>query len=104
MKYVGKIGFVKTVETRPGVWKPETIERQYYGDVLESGIDSQNTTDLNDDIRITNKISILADSYVLENFSTIRYAEFMGSKWKVRASVNYPRIILTFGGLYNGES
>ena len=33
-RWYGKAGFVRTVETEPGVWEPEVVERDYYGDVL----------------------------------------------------------------------
>ena len=37
-KWFGKIGFEgQTVETAPSVFTEETVEREYYGDVLEWG-------------------------------------------------------------------
>ena len=44
------------------------------------------------------------DPYAYEKFSSIVYAEFMGAKWKVTdIEVQHPRLILTIGGLWNGE-
>jgi hypothetical protein len=32
------------------------------------------------------------------------YVEFMGAKWKIsNVEVQYPRLILTIGEVYNGE-
>ena len=46
--------------------------------------------------------SIVADPFAHENFGSIRYAEFGGVKWKVTdVKVQYPRLILTFGGIYH---
>lgn len=104
MKYCGKVGFATTEETRPGIWKETIVERTYCGDVMDVGSRWQSSNNANDDLQISNKLSIISDPYAMQNFANIRYAEFMGSKWKVSASVSYPRLILTFGGLYNGES
>ncbi len=29
-KFFGRIGYVETVETKPGVWKPQIVEREYF--------------------------------------------------------------------------
>lgn len=102
-RYSGKIGFAVQKETAPGVWTEKIIERIYYGDVLRNSRRLQSSGDLNDDIEISNRLSIIADPYAYENFHAMRYAVFMGSKWKVSdAEVEYPRLILSLGGLYNG--
>ena len=52
---------------------------------------------------ISNDISILSVPYAVNNFHSMRYIEFMGAKWKVSdVEVQYPRLLLTLGGLYNG--
>lgn len=103
-KWHGVIGFVKTEEQVPGVWKGVATERKYYGDVIRNNRRLQSTSQLNDDITISNSISIIADPYAKENFHAMRYAEFMGTKWKISdIQVEYPRLILTLGGVYNGE-
>lgn len=103
MKFSGKIGFAETVETKPGVWQEVITERQYFGDFLDIGRNLQTSGEVNDNVYITNKISIISDPYASNNFSSIRYAEFMGSKWKIiNASISYPRLILTCGGVWNG--
>ena len=102
-KYYGLIGYAETVETAPGVWKEQITERVYYGDVIRNSRRIQSTEHLKDDINISNQISIVADPYAINNFHSMRYAEFMGAKWKVSdIEVQYPRLLLTLGGVYNG--
>lgn len=101
-KFYGNVGFIKTVETEPGVWEEQTIERPYYGDITRNTSRYQSSGGVNDDINISNTISILADPFANENFQHMRHVEFMGSKWKItNIEVNYPRLILTVGGVYN---
>ena len=46
--------------------------------------------------------TILADPYANENFFKMKYITYMGSKWKITdVRVEFPRLILTVGGLYN---
>lgn len=105
-KYFGKIGFVDTVETVPGVWREQIIEREYAGDVLMNIRRLQSDKDsTNDDLSIGNRVSIIADPYAYNNFHSIRYIEYMGTRWKVTSiEVQYPRLLLNMGGVYNGDS
>lgn len=103
-KYYGVIGYAETVETAPGVWKEKIIERAYYGDLIRNTRRLEGNNQVNDNVNIGNEISILADPYANENFHAMRYIEFMGTKWKItNVEVRYPRLILTAGGLYNGQ-
>lgn len=102
MKWYGSIGFAELKETTPGVWTPQIIERNYRGDLVRNTRRLQSTDQVNDDININNQISIVADPYANMNFHTIKYATFMGTKWKVSdVEVQYPRLILSLGGVYN---
>lgn len=102
-KFYGNIGFAETVETDPGVWVEEMIVRPYFGDVVRNARRLENSGGVNDNINVSNEISIIADPYANQNFHSIRYIEFMGTKWKVsNIDVRYPRLILTIGGVYNG--
>ena len=102
-KFYGAIGYAKTVETMPGVWTEQITERDYYGDVIRNSRRLQSSDKVNDDINISNQISIVADPYAINNFHSMRYAKFMGAKWKISdVEVQYPRLLLTLGGLYNG--
>lgn len=103
-KWFGAIGFAEMVETVPGVWKEEIVPHNYYGDLIQNTRRLQSADQLNDNINVANEISIVADPFANENFHSMRYVEFMGAKWKIsNVRVQYPRLILTVGGLYNGK-
>ena len=103
-KYFGKIGYAEQVETAPGVWEEQITERQYYGDVVRNIRKLESSGDINDNINVSMEISIVADPYAIQNFHAMRYVEFMGSLWKITSvEVNYPRLILSIGGVYNGQ-
>lgn len=103
-KWFGKIGYAVTSETRPGIWEEVIVERNYYGDMTRNSRRLQAASQVNDDININNELSIISDPYAMNSFHAMRYAEFMGTKWKItKVEVQYPRLILSLGGLYNGE-
>ncbi len=101
-KFYGTVGYLTTVETRPGIWTEDIVERNYYGDISKKMSKWQVGEGLNDDKTYSAEISIVADAFAYENFSNIKYIEFMGAKWKVNSiEIQRPRLILTMGGLYN---
>ncbi len=104
-KFCGVIGFVVPEEIRPGVWVETPIEKKYYGDILRNSKNFQSSGELNDNIVLSNQISIIANGFAIENLSGIRYAVYMGAKWSVTSvdASTYPRMILTLGGVYNGK-
>ena len=104
-KFYGAVGFAEEqVETSPGVWKDVIVPHNYYGELVQNTIKLQSADQLNDDINVANKISIVADPYANKNFHAMRYVEFMGAKWKISSvEVLYPKLILTIGGVYNGQ-
>lgn len=103
-KWYGRIGYAELEEIEPGVWKEQITEREYFGDSIRNTRLLQNSGNVNDNINVGNQISIVADPYAVQNFHTMRYVEYMDSKWKVSSvEVQYPRLILTIGGLYNGN-
>lgn len=103
-KWFGVIGYAETVETTPGVWVEKIVERTYFGDVTRNTRRLQTTDQVNDNVDISNEISVLADPYAYQNFHAIRYVEFMSTKWKVSSvDVQFPRLTLSLGGVYNGE-
>lgn len=101
-KYFGNIGFSVTRETLPGVWGEDIEPKQYYGDVLKISRRWQTGESINDNIVVSNKISILADPFAFEHFQFIRWVEWQNQKWIVSdVEVEYPRLILSLGGIYN---
>lgn len=103
-KFYGSVGFAETVETAPGVWEEQITEHKYYGDLIRNTRRLESSGNVNDNINIANQISILADPFATNNIYMMRYVEFQGAKWKIsNVEVQYPRLILTVGGLYNVE-
>lgn len=102
-KFYGKIGYAITEMTEPGIYEERLVEEYYFGDIIKNTRRLRETSNINDDINISNQISILADPYLMNNFHSMRYVIYMGTKWKVsEVEVQYPRLILTLGGIYNG--
>lgn len=105
-KFYGQVGFVQTVESpaESGIWIDQVTERTCYGDVNRVVRRWESVQKVNDDITVNNEISILADPYITQNLPWIKYVVWNGAKWKVSSvEVQYPRLILSIGGVYNGE-
>ena len=103
-KWFGKIGYSINKETDPGIWESEIVEREHFGDITSDRCKHQNTGEINDSINLSNVISIVADPFAYQNCSSMMYAEIMGAKWKISdVEIQYPRLILTVGGVYNGK-
>lgn len=104
-KFYGIIGYVQFTETSPGVWSDVPIEKNYYGDVIKETRRWQASENLNDNLTINNRISVVADAYAYENFHVMRYIKWMGAFWKIsEVDIQRPRLILTLGGVYNGPT
>jgi hypothetical protein len=104
-KFSGKIGYGLQEKTRPGVWEDVIIERQAYGDVLRTSRLLQSAQKVNDDLAVSNTISILMDAWARENFFAIRYIVWRGGYWtvsNVAVEDNQKRLTLQLGGVYNG--
>ena len=103
-KFHGAIGFAKTEETKPGVWVDKIVEYEYSGDMPNTSFSFQSSDQVNDNVNVRNEISIVADVFAYQNFHSMRYVVFMGTKWKITSiKPEYPRMKLTVGGLYNGQ-
>lgn len=108
-KFYGILGYTITKESTdhnyPGVWVTETMEHPIYGDIMtDTKRYENNTNSINDNITINKKVSIIADPLVMENAPNMKYVKDLGVKWKITSiDISYPRLILTLGGIYNGE-
>ena len=104
-KFYGVIGYAESVETSPGVWMDQITERTYSGDLIKSFSKWSTSSDsTNDNLNINNQISVIADPFAYQNFHSMKYVEFMGTKWKITSiEPQYPRLILSVGGVYNGQ-
>lgn len=104
-KFYGNVGYVESVETEPGYWEPKVTEVPCKGEWIKFAGKFQISSDSTiDDKSVASTLSIVADPFAEQHFSNVRYVEFMGAKWKVTAvEPQRPRLLLTIGGLYNGE-
>lgn len=103
-KFYGPVGYVQTVETEDGEWDTVSTEQDYYGDIIKHGRRLESTENRNDNINVSNEISIISDPYALQHFHHIKYVVWNNIPWKVtNVEVRYPRLLLTLGGVYNGE-
>ena len=106
MRFAGKIGFRSTTETIPGIWEEVITERMYSGAILQNYRRLQSESkEIVDDVRVSNRISIVADQFAYNNFHTMIWVEWMGTKWKAQdVEVVMPRLQITLGGEYNGDT
>lgn len=108
-KFYGTIGYVEMIEGELGVYVEHSTERSYSGDLIKNYSRYEPSGGVNDNLTVSNKISVIADPYASEHFYAIRYVKFqipkLGGIWEVTgAEVQYPRIVLTLGGVYNGDT
>ena len=105
-KWSGKIGYIKIEEVERGIWSDgEVIEHQHFGDTISDRNKAQQQTDsTNINLVLANKISIVSDTFAIENFGFMKYVVIKGVKWKItEVEIQRPRLILTVGGIYNGK-
>jgi hypothetical protein len=104
-KFHGKIGFIKSEETSPGVYTDVVTEKDYKGDLLRNSLKWEfRDQQVNDDLNINNRFSIVADVYAYENIEFIKYITWQNVKWKIKSiDIQRPRLILHVGGVYHGN-
>jgi len=106
-RFYGQVGYgVSTEEPlNSGVWIPVITERIYQGDIVRNVSQQIVGQDSNDNVSLSNSISIVADDFAFENFLTIKYVKWAGVLWTVTSvEVQRPRLILSLGRDYNGPT
>lgn len=106
-RFYGEVGYGKSVETPPGSgkWKDEITEYPYRGDVIRNTRQVEQGDKVNNDISLSNSISVVADQYAIEHFFEIKYVRWAGVLWTVTTvEVRSPRLILSLGSVYNGPT
>ena len=103
-RFSGKIGYITHVETSPGIWTEDIVERQYYGDLLKHSRKWGKSESVNDNITFSQSISIVADPYLYDNFQNMRYVIYRGIKWKITDfEIDRPRVRISMGEEYHGD-
>lgn len=101
-KFYGEVGFLTLSETSPGIWTEALVRRNYYGDILGMNLRWNQTDHLNDDLRTSNRISIVFDGYLEHHLAQIKYVKWQGVKWEISSwEITRPRVVLYLGGVYN---
>lgn len=104
-KFSGAVGYASSVETAPGVWEDVVTEHTYLGDVIRNSRKLREGNEVNNDISVSNSISIVADEYARGNIFVMKYIWWMGVRWLISdVEVQHPRLILRLGGRYHGPT
>lgn len=106
-KFYGEVGFGESIEspTDSGVWIDDITEVPYYGDVIRNTRALAPGENLNDNISVSNSISILSDDFANAHFFKMKYVRWAGVLWTVtNVEVKSPRLILSLGSVYNGPT
>ena len=104
-KFHGKVGYAHDEEVPPdsGVWVKVVTEREYFGDVISDARQFSATSQVNDNVTLSNRVSIVSDNFAYANLETMVYVKLNEVYWKVsNIKIDRPRLILSFGGVYNG--
>lgn len=104
-RFHGKVGFLICEDDQEtGIVRNRAVEKPFYGKVMEHSRRWQTSDVVTEDLTLGNQIAITATDYAFRHASAIVYICYMGQRWKVTAiRVKGPEIILTMGGVYNGE-
>lgn len=109
MRYSGTVGFGiphEGTSDGEGNWELEIVEKPYFGDVLQATQRwDANQDSVIDKLRLTNRISIVADGFAVNHMSTARYITYEGTRWSISSiELKRPRLIISLGGVYNGPT
>lgn len=103
MRWHGAIGFSTTEEKSLSVYTQTITERIYTGDVYHLTSRRQVGSGVNDNLTLSQELSIVADPYALTHYSQIAYASLDGVRWRItNVVVERPRLRLTFGEVWHG--
>ncbi len=105
-RFHGNIGFTEQYEKTPGNWTERIVEKEYFGEVISLSYNARSGSETtNDELTVNKRISIVANDYAFQNFHFMKFVVYMGVKWKITSvEPQYPRLILSMGGVYNAKS
>ena len=102
-KFRGIIGFYIENEGERDCFGPQYVEKTCRGEIKVNNWQYQTVNDkVNSDVRITNRVSIIAKPFTYKHRSDIKYLIWDDEKWEVRSiEVSGHRLILTLGGVWH---
>jgi len=103
-KFYGQVGYAVPVDKGYGVTEDVIVEIGYYGDVLRNTRGMADGEVANNDLSVSNSISIISNPYAQNNMFAMRYVKWKGARWKVLDvdASRPPRLILRIGEVYDG--
>ena len=104
-RYHGKVGYGIEDETSADIYELQIQEHFMKGDIIANKSSNQDNGKINGDIVLRSKFSLIFDAFAKGNFQNIKYITYNGVKWEV-SDIDIsqkPRIILTVGGVWNGN-
>ena len=104
-RFHGLVGFVSQGEVSPGVWEANVVtKREYYGNMIRNSYSIVSTSDsTNDNLKLSNQLSIVADGYIMSHLSSIKFVIVNDVAWRVSSiEVDRHRVVLRLGEVYNG--
>ncbi len=109
MRFSGAVGYAISEETSPGVFQGVITEIIYHGDVIRNDrrmvAPSQTPPVANVGLALENSFSIVGDAHAYANYVNMRYIRWEGNVWEItNVEVHRPRLILTVGGRWNGNT
>jgi hypothetical protein len=102
-RFSGFIGYANQVEKSLDVWDDDITEKRYYGEIKKDAKRWFIGSEITSPMKLTSKISVVADAYANDNFDKIRYVVISKKRFEVvTVDIEHPRLVLTLGGVYNG--
>jgi len=103
-KYAGLVCYAQQVETSPGIWENDEKTRMMKGDLIRQNANIQDAGKVNGDVSLNHRVSLVGDAYAFNNYFNMKWILIDGRKIEITAvEVHRPRIIVTLGGLWNGN-
>lgn len=114
-RFFGEVGYGTNIEDPPGsgVWVDKITEQTYQGDIVRNTASAERFSrgdpsasfKINQDVGLSNSISIVADQYAIDNWYNIVYVRWAGIAWEVNSvEIRAPRLIIDLGRKYNGPT
>ena len=106
-KFHGYIGYVNTVTDVTGVTREVVTETECSGMLIRNYLQAGPSNKVVEDFNISNTISVRINPTLLERMMHLKYIAFLSpmidGRWKIKTvDMNYPNLVLTLGGVYNG--
>lgn len=103
MKWSGYIGYAVEKETATDIIEYSITKFKAKGNMKQITKRTQSSEGVVDGISLNNELELIASPFINKILYSIKYVDFMNVPWKVtNVRVNYPKIFLTLGDVYNG--